>query len=266
MGIRFSDDLVARAYSDHLAAANDSESKGLVARAAERIQKDNTPVTHVGASREDMVRAIYRKTMDELRRWQEKSPNYKSFFTTDIGEANGLLRNFAERNYGRFLSDEEIGLFHLFSAMGSPSANPIFDSQLGLRLFDRYLRTGQVSPYVRDGERWDTNFRGVRVRTGIADVFKGAIRGGKGGLGYEARAIHRFSELLNNPFDGDLDGAVEWLKTKHSVDEIERITGRKPPRSEYGPKTGSTFGVFGLTGPKLGSYWLNRAGELSTIT
>ena len=210
--------------------------------------------------------AVKQHTQAELHAWlarrAENDTPYVGFYTTDIQQSNHILRDWAKETHGRDLTRSEIALFHLMGSMASPQKTPLFDSSVGLKLFDRYLRTGDISPFVAAGNRW--------VKAGKANYETPLPRADASGRPYltkptkeyEANALKRVSQLVETM---GLDGAMTWLTSKHPFKEVQaKFPGLK--LSEYAGKDDQVFGMFGITGAKLGSYTLNRMGILDTVT
>lgn len=250
------------------------DERKLQLAAAKRIVKDRPAVVNRDMDDETIVQKLVEQTLRELEEWRRlRGAEYRSFYVDDNLQAQERLRRWvAEKYNGRQLTDGEVKLWTLMSALASPQNNPINDTSLGTRLFDRYLRTGQISPYVKDAERYAYDVFGKKSGIGIVDVRDGLTRPGKGTTAYEDEGLVVFDRILRDHFGGDLDKAFEWLTTKHPIEEIERVTGRPVASGEYGRTNikglpqDDVYGIFGLTGIKLGSYILNRLGILDTVT
>jgi|GEM_PF-5809837 len=233
--------------------------------AAKRIQEKNSPTVNRHMEDKDVLRDLTKSMKADLEKWLQKNREYKSFYREDIQLANRMVRNYVKEHFGREITPGELDLFHYLSSMGAPLANPVFDSSTGIRLLDRYLRHGQISPYVGDSELMVRNIEGKPVAVGIPKVRDGVIAGGAYGKAFSTRGVLNLANLLDGHFGGDLEKTMEWLKQKHSVEVIEQMTGRKVPRSEF-TEGGQAYGAFGVTGSKLASYYLNRVGVMDTVT
>jgi hypothetical protein len=212
-----------------------------------------------------IVSRIYERSKADLATATARFGKRPSFYKDSTREGSSIANQHFLDTIGRKMTAAENDLFHLFSAMGSPNATPTFDSSVGLRLMDRYMREGQISAYYKDADYWDHNFLGKKDGTGIIDIRDGEVRPGKVGKAYEDETINRLNALVNGYFNGNLPLAIEWLKSYHTPAQIESVTGMKLASHEY--SSGSKVqGIFGIAGVKLGSYWLNRVGHLGTIT
>ena len=215
--------------------------------------------------RASIAQRLYERSKADLQAASARFGVRPSFYKDSTREGSKLAAEYFLGTQGRKITQAEDELFHFFSAMGSPNATPTFDSNVGLRLMDRYLKSGQISAYYKDADFWDHNFLGKKSGTGIADIRDGEIRPGKVGKAYEDDTVERLNTLVNGHFKGNLPAAMEWLQTFHTPAEIEAVTGIDLPAHEY-TKGGRVQGIFGIAGVKLGSYWLNRIGHLGTIT
>ena len=243
------------------------DEDSLVAQAAATIREQHAPIFSANDSDEHIANTGAAQTVKEVEEWRKKNPQYQSFYTTDTKKADDMATKFAEETHGRTPTPAELDLFHYLSAMGSPSASPLTDSMVGLGLFDRYLKTGQISPYIKDAEHWEGGIHSPRAGTGIYRVDPGGkVAAGKDTLAYEDESVNRLNDLVHGHFGGDLAATMNWLKSEHPVAEIEKVTGRELPKHEYAKPKDRTFGVFGIAGVKLGSYFLNRRQILDTVT
>jgi predicted GNAT family acetyltransferase len=211
----------------------------------------------------------------ELNAWSKvQGDKYVSFYDEDIAKkANPTLQKYAKENYGRELKDEEVKLFHLVSAFASPSANPYMDSWKGFYIFNRYMKTGELSGYSdKMATVWETLPNKKRVDTGIPKLdSKGNPIRSKVTPAYSQTGIEKFQAILDKN-NGDLKKAMDWMTSKHSFKDISDMFGyplsgpKATKENEYLSKEDGGIGVFGMTGAKLGSYILNRFGNFSTVT
>jgi SHS2 domain-containing protein len=215
----------------------------------------------------------------ELIAWDKvRESEYVSFYDDDIKDrTNPTLQKYAMEEYGRPLTDSEVKLYHMVSSFASPSANPTFDSWKGFDIFDRWMKTGELSGYsdkMATEWEWTTSKTGKRVRkdTGIPKMDKeGNPVRSKVSPGYSQTGLDKFNLVLEK-FNGDLDKTMDWFTSKHSYSEIAKILdlpekGSKAKKeNEYISKEDGAIGIFGITGAKLGSYILNRFGNFSTVT
>lgn len=210
----------------------------------------------------------------ELDAWDQVNKDYVGFYDHDIPvRLNPELQKFAKKRYGRELSEDEVSLYHLVSSFASPSADPVFDSSKGLEVFDKYMKTGELSAYGDEqATEWETNAKGERYDTGRPKfdengnkVYKQVAKA------YATESLAKFQRVIDH-FNGDVKKSVEWIKSIHSYKEMSDVLGtpEKGPKAmkthEYLSKENGGFGVFAITGVKLGSYVLNRTGEYSTAT
>lgn len=216
-------------------------------------------------------------THRELDALDEVAPQ-KAFFGDDIEQkVNPELREWGQKHLGRELTEGEVKLYHLVSALASPANNPSNDSRLGFAVFTKYLDSisedgstaGGFTLSAR-GEKpstiWAKDDSGKKVDTGIARKDKsGNIVMSRISRTYLEQALNRVSRLISET--GSLDNAMQWLGEHHSFEELERIAGKRLKQHEYLTKEGGGLGAFGLGDvPKIGSYILNRWGEYGTIT
>jgi SHS2 domain-containing protein len=215
----------------------------------------------------------------ELIAWDKvRESEYVSFYDDDIKDrTNPTLQKYAMEEYGRPLTDSEVKLYHMVSSFASPSANPTFDSWKGFDIFDRWMKTGELSGYsdkMATEWEWTTSKTGKRVRkdTGIPKMDKeGNPVRSKVSPAYSQTGLDKFNLVLEK-FNGDLEKTMDWFTSKHSYSEIAKMLdlpekGSKAKKeNEYISKEDGAIGVFGITGAKLGSYILNRFGNFSTVT
>jgi hypothetical protein len=88
---------------------------------------------------------------------------------------------------------------------------------------------------------------------------------------YATESLNKFKSIVDY-FKGDVKKAVEWIESKHSYEELSKVMGTPlkgakslQPHENLSREDGG-FGVFATSGPKLGSYILNRVGEYGTVT
>lgn len=224
----------------------------------------------------EFIDGIKKETEKELTAWENSigGKEYISFYKTDIiDRTNPKLQQFAEKRYGRKLNPEEISLYHLVSAFASPEATPEFDSSKGLEVFDKYMRTGELTGLSdKQATVWSLNEKGEKVDTGeLKYTEEGEPVMAKWSKAYADYSLNKFKKIIDY-FNGDLKKAIDWMQTIHSYEEISNMMGTplKGTKAllthENLSKENGGFGIFGFTGAKLGSYALNRIGEYSTIT
>jgi len=211
----------------------------------------------------------------ELTAWEKvRKDDYVSFYDKDIVEkTNPILQEYAKKEYGRPLTNTEVKLYHLVSAFASPSANPEMDSWKGFDIFDRFMKTGELSGYSdKIATEWKTLPGGKRVDTGKPRLDKeGKPMRSKVTPAYSQTGLDKFNTLIDK-MGGDIDMAMDWITSEHSYKEVADMFGlpEKGPKAlkqnEYMSKENGGFGVFGMTGAKLGSYILNRFQNFSTVT
>jgi SHS2 domain-containing protein len=215
----------------------------------------------------------------ELTAWDKvRESDYVSFYDDDIKDrTNPTLQKYAMEEYGRPLTDTEVKLYHVVSSFASPNANPLIDSWKGFDIFDRWMKTGELSGYsdkMATEWEWTTSKTGKRVKkdTGIPKMDKeGNPVRSKVSPGYSQTGLDKFNLVLEK-FNGDLEKTMDWFTSKHSYSEIAKILdlpekGSKAKKeNEYISKEDGAIGIFGITGAKLGSYILNRFGNFSTVT
>jgi hypothetical protein len=215
----------------------------------------------------------------ELKAWEKvRKDNYVSFYDNDIIEkTNPTLQDYAKKEYGRPLTDTEVKLYHIVSAFASPSANPEMDSWKGFDIFDRFMKTGELSGYsdkIATVWDWTTTKKGNKVKkdTGVPRLDKdGNTIRSLMTMAYSQSGLDKFNILIDK-MGGDLNKAMDWITSTHSYAEISKMFEfpEKGPKAlkqnEYMSKEDGGLGVFGMTGAKLGSYILNRFGNFSTVT
>lgn len=235
------------------------------------------------------VEAIASHTMAELRAWKQIAKDYTPFYSTDILErTNPKLQEWAQKKYGRPLTEPEVALFHLVSAFGSPRTTPSFDSLIGTRVLDEYIRTGKATGFTdKPAQVWAKVPGNVDKKPVFIDAKTGADTFEKNGnqpkykegatsqvsRTYDTSGLQKLQVVMDH-FGNDLGKAMNWLGTTHSYDEFRQVLGDKIAKGikphEYFDRNGQSFGVFGLGGPtggaKVGSYILNRWQHFGTIT
>ena len=213
-------------------------------------------------------------TKKELKAWETVNEGYEGFYDEDIPQnLNPELVKWAQDTHGKKLTNEEISLYHILSSFASPSATPVFDSNIGLQIFDKYLKTGELSAY---GEKpatiWAKNKAGKKYSTGEPKLNeKGEPVMGQIAPYYAADSLEKFKKIVDH-FNGDVKKAVNWVESQHSYKEHSEMMGtplkgskKLKPHENLSEENGG-FGVFAISGPKLGSYVLNRVGNYSTVT
>lgn len=230
------------------------------------------------ASDKSIIKALYDHTMKELAAWETVKDGYVGFYDEDIPLVlNPELIEWAKVTHGRDLTNEEITLYHILSSFASPSATPLFDSNIGLQIFDRYLRTGEISAYseTKQATEWETKIVNGKERRFDTGRLKFDEDGNpvmaQIARAYAVDSLEKFKNIIAH-FNGDIKKAVDWITSRHSYEEMSEMMGKplKGPKSlevhENLTRENGGFGVFALSGPKLGSYVLNRAGEYGTVT
>lgn len=221
-------------------------------------------------SDEQIVTGLANTLRRELDAWEGiHGEIYRGFYDFDIGTILKTdLHKFALQRYGRELTRGEEVAYHVLSGFASPSENPKFDSQKGLEIFDRMMLgdgDGIPSPYTKE-PKLDEKGKQV-VKGGVPQLTQV-------GPYYATDSLLKYNELLTKRFKGDKEKLAEWLTTKHSYEELSDVAG-KPlvgPKAkrlathEYLTEQDGGHGIFVVTGPKLGSYILNRIGDMSTVT
>jgi len=227
-----------------------------------------------GVSDKKFVEKLVDHTKKELQAWETVNDGYQGFYDEDIPQTlNPKLVDWAKKTHGRDLTNEEISLYHVLSSFASPSATPVFDSNIGLQIFDRYLRTGELSPYTdKQATVWSTDNKGKRYDTGeLKFDSEGKPVMSQIARAYATESLEKFNKVVGH-FDGDIKKAIKWIESQHSYEELSNVMGTplKGTKSlsahENLTKENGGFGVFAISGPKLGSYILNRVGEYSTVT
>jgi len=230
------------------------------------------------ANDKTFVNKLAEHTLEELRAW-DGLVNYKylGFYDYDIPSVlNPGLQKFAQKRYGRELTNAEISLYHIVSGFASPGSDPVFDSSVGLGVFDKYMRTGEItSKGDKEATLWHVAEKGGKpIDTGEPKVdAEGNPVMAQVARAYATHALGKLNTVISK-FDGNLDKAIEWLTSKHSYEELAAMVdaplkGTKAlSEHENLTKEDGAFGMFALTGngAKLGSYLLNRVGEFSTVT
>lgn len=222
------------------------------------------------------VKGLVKHTVEELAAFEELSEYpYLGFYDYDIPtRLNPELQKFAEKRYGYELSSSQMALYHLVSGFASPSADPVMDSSKGLDVFDRYMRTEELtSASDKPATVWSMNEMGKKVDTGVPKLdAEGNPVYSQVTVAYATASLNKFRDNVLKHFKGDIDKAMDWISTRHSYEEISKMMG-VPVKGkgsldvhEYLTKEDGGFGIFGFTGAKLGSYVLNRIGNYSTVT
>ena len=215
----------------------------------------------------------------ELKAWEKvRKDKYVSFYDNDIIEkTNPILQEYAKKEYGRLLTDTEVKLYHIVSAFASPNANPMLDSWKGFDIFDRFMKTGELSGYsdkIATVWDWTTTAKGKKVKkdTGVPRLDKdGNTSRSLMTMAYSQSGLDKFNILIDK-VGGDINKAIDWITSTHSHKEISDMFGyadkgtKALKQNEYMSKEDGGLGVFGMTGAKLGSYILNRFGNFSTVT
>ena len=215
----------------------------------------------------------------ELKAWEKvRKDKYVSFYDNDIIEkTNPILQEYAKKEYGRLLTDTEVKLYHIVSAFASPNANPMLDSWKGFDIFDRFMKTGELSGYsdkIATVWDWTTTAKGKKVKkdTGVPRLDKdGNTSRSLMTMAYSQSGLDKFNTLIDK-MGGDINKAIDWITSTHSHKEISDMFGyadkgtKALKQNEYMSKEDGGLGVFGMTGAKLGSYILNRFGNFSTVT
>jgi hypothetical protein len=228
----------------------------------------------------EVVNKFADHVLKEIKAWESSNKDYVGFYDEDIpNRLNPELQRFAELRYGRKLNAQEVSLYHIVSAFASPSADPVFDSSKGLEVFDMFMKkyaqdntSARPSGYTSEQATiWDT-INGKRVDTGkpkFDEQGKPVMK--QIAKAYAIDSLDKMNRVIDH-FNGDFRKAVDWLESIHSYEDLSDVLGlpTKGPKAlkehEYLAKNGGGFGVFAITGPKLGSYILNRVGEYSTVT
>lgn len=203
----------------------------------------------------------------ELSAWGDMySGTYKGFYDFDIGTVLGSdLSRFAKERYGRDLTRGEEVAYHILSAFASPSANPKFDSQKGLEIFDRMMLGDGVPSAYTSKPKLDEKGNQV-IKNGVPQFAQVAPY-------YASDSLAKYNDLLTK-FGGDKEKLTDWLLSRHTYQELAEAAGKPSvgPKAkrlgthEYLTEEDGGYGIFVVTGPKLGSYILNRVGNMSTVT
>lgn len=258
-----------------------------VAKQIEKLSRDN-PLLPKGVPLsklpdEVIVAAIRDATIREVNTWRNarigKANLYISFYRDDVQKANAILQQFAESRYGRKLTDNEIDFYHLVSGFASPSNAPYNDSDLGMRIFDRWMMSGQKDYSVLGSNYktiWDKKYnkstgKWERADTKFAKLNEnGDLIPAKISPAYYSSGMSRVIRLIDNL---GFDAAMDFMRTKHSFQEIVdayKLTDSEAKAikaHEYLSLEDGGYGVFGIgDAPKLGSYVLNRWQNFETVT
>ena len=226
------------------------------------------------ASDKQIVDALVDHTKRELEEWEKIKGDYEGFYDEDIPETlNPELVAWAKKTHGRDLTNEEISLYHVLASFASPSATPVFDSNIGLQIFNKYLNTGEISAYGgKQATVWAVNEKGKRYDTGALKFDEdGKPVMSQIARAYAVESLNKFKKIIDH-FKGDIKKAVDWIESEHSYKELSDMMGtpvkgakRLKEHENLSAENGG-FGVFAISGPKLGSYVLNRVGNYSTVT
>ena len=235
---------------------------------------------------ETAVEALKNHTVAEGTAYKKAFPNDQSFYVGNIVNfTNPSFQEAALLRYGRYLTESEIKLIHIYSALGSGNATPVVDTALGFKVFDEMMRTGKGTGYgERPKQAYASSAPGkvrkpiyIDSKTGL-DTFQAKgnepkihpLHKSKISKTFVVSGADNFNRILEH-FDDDLDVVMTWLGSRHSFDDIKKVIGPEAAKGlkthEYLNKSGESFGVFALgNNPKQGSYILNRWQELGTIT
>lgn len=269
-----------------IAKTGDEDSVLLeVAKEVEKVSRENPifpPGTKFGNLPDDeIVEGIKQATIKEVAAWMKsrkkmKKP-YVSFYLTDVQKANKILQAHAKTEYGRELTPNEVDFYHLVSSFASPSNAPVNDSNVGFQIFDRWMKSGQKDFSVY-GHNYKTIWEQVftpkgwkKTQTEFAALDEaGNLQPTKFTPAYYAGGMDRVKRLIDKL---GFDDAMEFLRTKHSFDDIVKnfqLTKKEIEslsQHEYLTKADGGYGIFGIgDAPKLGSYVLNRWQNFETIT
>lgn len=210
---------------------------------AARLQKfaEDNPVFEKGVqlnklTDKEIVNTLFGHIHAEVDAWLKLAANYTGFFTKDINDvANPMLRDFFKKQHNIDLTDSQVKLFHLLSGLASAQRTPIHDSSVGFDMLENYLLTGDLSA------------------KGLGEMF-------------DYGSFNKVKKLIN---EKGLDGAMDWLSTNHSPEELSRTLGipiDELRTTEYiNPQEGG-MGLLALGGPKMAVYILNRWGNRNLIT
>jgi hypothetical protein len=269
-----------------IAKTGDEDSVLLeVAKEVEKVSRENPifpPGTKFGNLPDDeIIEGIKQATIKEVAAWMKsrkkmKKP-YVSFYLTDVQKANKILQAHAKTEYGRELTDNEVDFYHLVSSFASPSNAPVNDSNVGFQIFDRWMKSGQKDFSVY-GHNYKTIWEQIftpkgwkKTQTEFAALDEaGNLQPTKFTPAYYAGGMDRVKRLIDKL---GFDDAMEFLRTKHSFDDIVKnfqLTKKEIEslsQHEYLTKADGGYGIFGIgDAPKLGSYVLNRWQNFETIT
>ena len=232
-------------------------------------------------SDKEFVKGLVDHTIKELKAWHKiKGDKYVSFYDHDINQRlNPELQRFANKRYGRDLTQGEVRLFHTISGFASAGTNPKVENAVGLKVFDRYMRTGELHGFQDEGvsTKWETKKdpetgKEIRVDTGEPNLDKdGDPKRRKVTIAFLQDQLEKTKRVIDH-FGGDVDKAMDWLTTKHSYAELSKIMGT-PEEGEGALKTHENLtqkdgglGMFAASSEKVGSYILNKIGDRSTVT
>jgi hypothetical protein len=203
--------------------------------------------------------------------WKEMNRKEPGFFDEDIKATNQKFTRHFFGRYGRAPTKAETQLYHLVSADVSPGVPPVTDSDIGLRVLDRYMATGEISAYGdKPATVWDNvtdpqTGKSSRVDTGALRDIEGKPKTAKVTKAAGAPALDRIDALVDKH---GLDDAMKWLTTKHSIQELSTELGMSEKDLSGNPSLESEggYGVDAAAGSKIGSYFLNRVGNMSKNT
>jgi hypothetical protein len=266
------------------------------ALAIQKLDKE-PPINLKTASDAEIKARLVERGYNDIKEWRANqealtdAEKYESFYVSNSRRAGKLVADYVRDNYGnRELTEAEVELFHYLSAMGSPSNSPVNDSSIGLRLLIRVFEHDQLSPYVKDAEKWTKQVGGGKAGVKVTDVRPNeagveTVRPGKDSPAYDDDAVLNLIKLRDEKFGGDLAATLKWMQDKHPWEEVngvardilkkkigeKEVKGVKVPiygmaKHEYTDGQTMVNGVFALNPAKLGSYWLNRLGHLDTVT
>jgi len=179
-------------------------------------------------SDKEVIRKFAAHVYSEIKTWEEvKGDKYVGFYDEDIPlKLNPELQKFAQERYGRKLKEEEVSLYHIVSSFASPSADPKFDSSKGLEVFDKYMTTGELTPYGTDQATiWATDKKGKRYDTGKPKfdsegkpIFKQIAKA------YSVTSLNKVNVLLNK-FNGNLKKTIDWIESHQSYIDGSAVAG-----------------------------------------
>lgn len=230
-----------------------------------------TPIKE--ATNAEIEDAFYRNALADLQHWiANYKDGYTSFYGDDVAKANEMLQAWAKEAHGRELAAEEVDLFHLLGSLSASGVEPREDSALATIMLDRYLRDGTIS--AKDPMRFRPEFVGGKPTGNIRfeadpDTGRSVVGTGRYSTKVNPEPLNAFSRVLAH-FKGDLKKTMTWVNSPHPLQELLDVSGQPElPTHEYLDAKNGGKGVFSLfsgTGAKLGSYYLNRIGDLSTVT